>query len=683
MNDPKVEKQKPVPPFVQFCCAAIPQVFDDSLSYYEALCAMWKYLDETVKVINNNALVTEEFIEKFEELKKYVDEYFDNLDIQEEINNKLDAMVEDGSLQQAVINYIYPTLVTPEMYGAAGDGVADDTVAVQTALNYAKLGKTCLITKTYKVSTVTIKNGTKAVIGNGTIKGDDTSVNGIVYLGEESAPLKNCKISINVDLSAGEQFGINGYSVENCIFENCNIYGGTEKEGNTYYLRIVESIKNRFINNNFTAPTSPSGGNHYLLIFSVENPEYLYGGIFDDDHTIHYESKSNVDNYIEGNNFVGGTHAIVLGWSLRNTVTGNNFKYQSHRGVAIQNACSYNKVCNNQFEGILSSGVLMTYGCSYNDIIGNTFIDNLEVSPTAVGQGVICGYLHVMYNRIADNIIMSGRLYGVQLSVDVIGNTIENNEIGNYYLTGIYLNSDLIPTGYVWSDDFPIPEDAKFTRVLSEHTPFTDSEGTTVDYVGYYNSEQNVIQNNVFRRSIIDNSTACIYLTQMGNRLKLQYNTIQNNTYDAVQSGKYYFYLYEETTSYCIHNSLLSNTINGDGKNINRFYMTSWRSHFDNIIGNDILNIGMRYVTGATIDGYYGEYYKLSNSSATTLTSISNTKQDDQILLRLDANTTIQHASGGNLRLKGSSNISPQNNNAMLKLLNVDGSTLVEMWRSF
>ena len=106
MNDPKVEKQKPVPPFVQFCCAAIPQVFDDSLSYYEALCAMWKYLDETVKVINNNAMITEDFIAKVNELHDYVENYFDNLDVQEEINNKLDQMVEDGTLQEIIGEYL-------------------------------------------------------------------------------------------------------------------------------------------------------------------------------------------------------------------------------------------------------------------------------------------------------------------------------------------------------------------------------------------------------------------------------------------------------------------------------------------------------------------------------------------------------------------------------------------------
>ena len=110
MNDPRVEKQKPVPPFVQFCCAAIPQVFDDSLSYYEALCAMWKYLDETVKVINNNAMVTEDFIDQVNELHDYVEHYFDNLDVQEEINKKLDEMVEDGTLEALIGAYCQPLI---------------------------------------------------------------------------------------------------------------------------------------------------------------------------------------------------------------------------------------------------------------------------------------------------------------------------------------------------------------------------------------------------------------------------------------------------------------------------------------------------------------------------------------------------------------------------------------------
>lgn len=48
-----------------------------------------------------------EYINKFNELHYYVHDYFDNLDVQEEINNKLDAMVEDGTLEKIINQEIF------------------------------------------------------------------------------------------------------------------------------------------------------------------------------------------------------------------------------------------------------------------------------------------------------------------------------------------------------------------------------------------------------------------------------------------------------------------------------------------------------------------------------------------------------------------------------------------------
>lgn len=94
-----IQKSKPVPPFVRYCSAIIPTMFDDSLSYYEALCALNNFLQTNViEVINNNATVTDEYIQLTKDLKSYVENYFENLDVQEEINNKLDEMAEDGTL---------------------------------------------------------------------------------------------------------------------------------------------------------------------------------------------------------------------------------------------------------------------------------------------------------------------------------------------------------------------------------------------------------------------------------------------------------------------------------------------------------------------------------------------------------------------------------------------------------
>lgn len=106
-----IQKAKNVPPFVRYCSAIIPTMFDDSLSYYEALCALNNFLQTNViDTINNNATVTEEYIALTNALKEYVENYFENLDVQQEINNKLDLMAEDGSLGELLQEYVQPII---------------------------------------------------------------------------------------------------------------------------------------------------------------------------------------------------------------------------------------------------------------------------------------------------------------------------------------------------------------------------------------------------------------------------------------------------------------------------------------------------------------------------------------------------------------------------------------------
>ena len=78
----------------------LPSSFVDSMSYYEMLAWLCDYLEkQVVPVVNNNSAVVAE-------LKDYVEHYFDNLDVQEEIDNKLDEMAEAGTLQEIITSYI-------------------------------------------------------------------------------------------------------------------------------------------------------------------------------------------------------------------------------------------------------------------------------------------------------------------------------------------------------------------------------------------------------------------------------------------------------------------------------------------------------------------------------------------------------------------------------------------------
>ena len=93
----------------KFCytIGMIPTSYKVSLTYEEQIIAIGHYLEETViPALNNNAEAVAELQSLFVQLKDYVDNYFDNLDVQNEINNKLDAMVADGTLPEIVASYL-------------------------------------------------------------------------------------------------------------------------------------------------------------------------------------------------------------------------------------------------------------------------------------------------------------------------------------------------------------------------------------------------------------------------------------------------------------------------------------------------------------------------------------------------------------------------------------------------
>ena len=98
-----------LPPFKRMCVTIgnLPSSFMESMSYYEALCWLWNYLDKTViPAINTEGEAITELQTAFTTLKSYVDNYFDNLDIQTEIDNKLDEMAESGELADIIAQYL-------------------------------------------------------------------------------------------------------------------------------------------------------------------------------------------------------------------------------------------------------------------------------------------------------------------------------------------------------------------------------------------------------------------------------------------------------------------------------------------------------------------------------------------------------------------------------------------------
>ena len=105
-NTPNLGEYTELTPFRYWCQKVLPLVYDDSLSYYELLCKVVDYLNKTMHDVETLHGDVVNLHTAYVELQSYVNDYFDNLDVQKEINNKLDKMASDGSLSAIIAPYV-------------------------------------------------------------------------------------------------------------------------------------------------------------------------------------------------------------------------------------------------------------------------------------------------------------------------------------------------------------------------------------------------------------------------------------------------------------------------------------------------------------------------------------------------------------------------------------------------
>ena len=103
---PSMGDYKTLQPFRYWCQKVLPLVYDDSLSYYELLCKVVDYLNKTMEDVETLHGDVTNLHTAYEELQSYVNNYFSTLDVQAEINNKLNEMSKDGVLSQLIEPFI-------------------------------------------------------------------------------------------------------------------------------------------------------------------------------------------------------------------------------------------------------------------------------------------------------------------------------------------------------------------------------------------------------------------------------------------------------------------------------------------------------------------------------------------------------------------------------------------------
>lgn len=335
-------------PFMFWCQKVLPLVYDDSLSYYEVLCKLVTYVnglrDDVIKLGED----VSELNKLYNKLAKLLDEYF-NRGVQDSVNKKLDEMAGDGYFDDILSKYITPffavnfdttenalayhfsvgqtvhtngyhsptdggactfqvmrdaptsgiktvnglylvpananSIITPEMYGAFGDGVQDDTVALQKAINLCCIPDISVNFcgtkgKIYSISVPIDINQTTAPDNNGVFDFKGAKIRVIAKMQyaisykttgyADGVPVKHSKDIIkNLAIDCNNELAHTGlyaiYTAGN-LFENINVYGcrrgiyiagGVESEIRNCTVRrnaeddIYTALKNGTIVENF------------------------------------------------------------------------------------------------------------------------------------------------------------------------------------------------------------------------------------------------------------------------------------------------------------------------------------------------------------------------------------------------------------------------------------------------
>lgn len=103
---------KPLPPFRKWILQNFPFIEDDfdAITSYQLWCKVVEYIN---KVAYNEKLLEDannELVQAFNDLKQYVDDYFSDLNVQTEVDNKLDEMALDGTLERIINEELFSDL---------------------------------------------------------------------------------------------------------------------------------------------------------------------------------------------------------------------------------------------------------------------------------------------------------------------------------------------------------------------------------------------------------------------------------------------------------------------------------------------------------------------------------------------------------------------------------------------
>ena len=440
MNEEIKENTQTLAPFTKLCMTIgqLPSSYFESMSYYEQVIWFTKYLQEQViPTVNQNADAVTELQGYFLELQTYVNNYFDNLDVQEEINNKLDKMASDGTLTRLIGNYIDPLI------NAQNDRInqIDDKVDILSSGSPLVASSTSDMTDTTRIYVNTTDgkwyyyDGDSWEIG-GTYQSSGISNGTIDLLMLDNDLQKNLFANYSEPLDLGDAYV--GYYKTNGTLQEDSSYKNFHYalENGKYYL--------------FTG-TNPSSNFASLLIKdSSNNIIYSNGGA--SGSKIHYFkcTENNLTAYISLSASISATRTFryVIGYLRELTGIYNQLRYTTSiplylsqsgfvKGISIGNSVpaidTNEDYTLNIYQGTKGRSYKIT-GYNYSNVCG-LFISGLDDSIIYASSdsnvGTPAESFTYTYNCEVDSLIYLSGNETIPATIEVINDGINISNVEN------------------------------------------------------------------------------------------------------------------------------------------------------------------------------------------------------------------------------------------------------------
>lgn len=225
MNEKRNFDYERLHPFKWYILENFPFLEDsiDVLTNYQLFCKLGEMYNKEIDAINTLGIQVEG-----------ITDWFDNLDVQDEVNNKLDEMAESGELQEIIAEYI-------RQVGIISFNTVSDMVASENLIN----GSTCKTLgyyaindgggATYKIRTITNEDTIDntflyAITNSETLVAEllyDFPIN-VLTLGVKNDKTSDISTKINNATIKGDLFFPDGhYLVENEIIVENSLIGAT------------------------------------------------------------------------------------------------------------------------------------------------------------------------------------------------------------------------------------------------------------------------------------------------------------------------------------------------------------------------------------------------------------------------------------------------------------------------